>query len=206
MPSFRHTPALTFAVLFALVLSVGAQSASGPRRPATVTRTPAVTPRCDTGTVESKVDRFTGTTVLSTHYDVDKAVGSLSPYREGQPQLVLMASKDKDGAVAGVVLTVHKVTPLGSWQYLTCHALHFLADGEPFTPANPTHPSLQWSGDTIDSGGVSEQVRLIVTVAELGKLLSASKIEYKVCNDERELSAEDMCNARAFYWTIVASK
>lgn len=148
-------------------------------------------PRCETGKVVSKADRFTGVTSFETPFDPKRAV------RDAQPQFVVSATKQSGKDEPTEVIVAFYVVSYG-WRYLSCHFLHFLADGAPFATAPERH-----LGDPLHGGQVMERVSVIMTVADLGRLVSAAKLEYKICNDERQLSAGDLCNARALYWSIV---
>jgi hypothetical protein len=159
-------------------------------------------PHCDSGTVAPAVDRFTGESTLKTTNNTEKWASS----QPAPPMFSLLATWGKDKTPTDVLLSFYAAGP----PIRDCNRLNFLLDGKPFAPRSfkdftkltglPAVRAIH-----LDSLGVTI-VSASMTIAELGKLLSASKIEYQICTGEYELSVEDVCNSRAFYWTLAASK
>jgi hypothetical protein len=164
---------------------------------------PIPVPHCDSGTVAPlEVDRFTGESTLQTLTNTKKWASS----QPAPPMFSLLATWRKDKRPTDVVLSFYAAGP----RIRDCNSLHFLLDGKPFAPSSfnsytkltglPAVKALD-----LDSLRVTI-VSASMTIAELGQLLTASKIEYQICTGEYELSLEDVCNSRAFYWTLAASK
>lgn len=75
----------------------------------------------------------------------------------------------------GTVLTFYRYST--EWQYLRCHSVNMLVDGEPAYASAAEH-----DGDVLP-GGVNEFVSVQVPAELLGQLLTARQVRARVCTD-----------------------
>lgn len=131
--------------------------------------------------VTDEVDRFTG--VREITYKSSAKIQLGVPY-------VFASAKTKDA------VTVFNVTFLiGSfrgrndvtgWKYLRCHRVNWLVDGTPLQTDETMH------NGQVARGGVNEIIQQPLTLGQMQKLGSASTVEYRICNDEFQLSADEI--------------
>lgn len=134
--------------------------------------------------LEVEHDRFTQQTVIKT--ETKAAVGRLK--LDGKPALSLLGVYDTDGSLQISLF----ISSLGTeWRYLNCRRTNWLRDGRPLTMTDPIHNS-----DVLNSGRVSEDLIVRLTLAQLHQLADAQRVEYKVCNDEYIVSSEEMRDFR----------
>lgn len=120
-----------------------------------------------------KQDRFSGVKTYSWNAGPN--------YRPLSPALFMNAGPDgvKDGLV---VLS----GTFREWEYLRCSQTYWLADGERVLALSQDHDG------TTGGAGVIEHVSSLFGVAELRKIAAAKSLEYKVCNDEFRLTADQL--------------
>lgn len=78
------------------------------------------------------------------------------------------------------------------WQYLRCHSVGLLVDGNRLEPAGVKHDG------NVGRGYVSESITFRVTVNELLWMAVAKKVEGRVCNTEFALNAPEILALRNF--------
>ena len=78
------------------------------------------------------------------------------------------------------------ISTSADWQYLTCHNLALLLDGE-----TRLAPKTEQMGDVI-TGGVVETIATRLPVSDFLKIVNAKQVEGKVCNTEFTLTSEQM--------------
>jgi len=124
--------------------------------------------------VEKKFDRFTNITTIGT-----------TPTANCHHQLsVRWDSK-------GVCLSMFVHTS-NTWQYLQCHPVYLLVDGNPFRSIRTTH------NGRVGRGFVLEFIRIDLTYNEIKELSKSTKIEVKLCNTEFTIPERDMQDLRTF--------
>ncbi|HLX08916.1 MAG TPA: hypothetical protein VKY89_13765 [Thermoanaerobaculia bacterium] len=205
MPSLRHTAALTSATLLALVLSLAL---------AATVRAQCFPPGGGYRYTTATTDRFNGVKTTQTH--LPPANGPAVPNL-----FAFVSDKDADFALIFSSLS-------DSLRYTTCPTVFVLADGKPVA----THGGKFTGGVGIEASGLEVQNRMqaealtygkahpqhvlayiffaeIVTarldsdaVAQLG---AASKIEFKICNDEVKASPEFVQAAHEFACRVAKS-
>lgn len=94
---------------------------------------------------------------------------------------------------SGMVITLQLFGSFAEWRYLKCHSTSLLADG-----VRVKLGEVEFHGDISRHGGVYERIQVILTAAALARIGSASKIEFKVCNDEFQATEEFVRAAHEF--------
>lgn len=132
------------------------------------------------GGVLKEYDRFKDTTTIT----------AASKYRQKPLKTSFIVSANGKGPVKDdiVILTAHSTSP--DWQYLRCHQLDFLVDGEPFSPGETKHTG------RVGRGYVSEHVTARMSWDAFVKLSAAKKVEGRLCRTEFHLTPEDLANMR----------
>lgn len=127
--------------------------------------------------VTTKVDRFTGSTTFEAFH--------VKPYSPLRPQIIVTLGKDKSiEAVIDLAGSYH------DWKYLSCHDTHWLLDGKPFAGGAVHHDG------SVGNGYVVEHITQPLTAPELQMFAASKKIEFEVCNDAGEFTAEEMQDLR----------
>lgn len=135
--------------------------------------------------VEDSTDRFTGARLIKYM--------NPAPSTESQPRIAAAIQvKDSTQTASIAISTVAYSNRSGSssWRYLRCHTLNWLVDGKPLVMGRVIH-----SGDTF-RGGVTERIIQVLEVDQLRQLSSGTLVEYKLCNDEYQLTADDLVGFR----------
>jgi hypothetical protein len=113
---------------------------------------------------EVKADRFEGKIALSSKLQPD------------MNHMFMVTADIKDGKISDPPTLW--LTWFGTeWKYLRCHELHLLVDGKPFPVTALFH------SDTNRTITIETEI-IQLTREQLARLAAASKIEFKVCNDE----------------------
>ena len=144
--------------------------------------------------VKKEYDRFDGKTTISVDYSA--LFQNASPKK--QPRILANISftgetPPKDPP--SVLITLTSINE--NWKYLDCTSTYCLLDDKPFKL-----PEVKYNGDVLDSGGVIENIVIIAPYSLFTKLCEASKLEFKICNTEFEISEfEKTClkQVRALY-------
>lgn len=176
-------------VPLALVLLLFLASACGGAALPAATPAPALTipPRAEykhNGKVSEEYDRFDKETVvrLSTPSDaISNLYGGLT---------VIYAYPGETPARPSTV-TIGFVYVNDTWEYLECHSLAFLIDGDETLTTRSDH-----LGDVMEGGKVSEIVHADISPDDFLRLVHSSKLEAKVCNDDFLLTDAQMASLR----------
>ena len=127
-----------------------------------------------------KVDRFSGEISITTKPEAA---------HRGKIEVCLIGViKNKKVALALLQL----VTLNTSWKYLRCHPLYLLVDGKPFREISTSHDG------SVGRSYVLEFIRTDLNFEEIKKLSKAKRIEFKLCNTEREFSISDLEDLKSF--------
>jgi hypothetical protein len=129
--------------------------------------------------IEAVKDRFTGVTRYRTRSA--PVLGSTSV------QTVVSVS---NGAFAAQLLLVYGTSSSEGWKYLKCHYLNWMLDGTPIEVPSATHDGQV--GNTV----LVEQLNQRLDRAQLRRFASARSVEYKICNDEYSMSADELSGLR----------
>jgi hypothetical protein len=137
--------------------------------------------------VEKTVDRFTNTTTILMTGDMLKAhkaktpfIAAIAQYDEGKKNL------------AEIAITIYTTSDDG-WKYLRCSSTHWLADEKLVKiEKEAIHQG------TTGKGYVTEVIINMVNMSTIDTLASASKIEFKICNDEFVAADQDVKNFKEF--------
>jgi hypothetical protein len=79
----------------------------------------------------------------------------------------------------------------GGWKYLDCHSTTWLIDGKPQTWPAADHIGKAGSGLVVE--GISQTIPTRDALAALG---SAGRVEYKICNDEGEMTSSELSDLK----------
>ncbi|MFY9824303.1 MAG: hypothetical protein WAM82_23205 [Thermoanaerobaculia bacterium] len=164
----------TLAV-FGVGASHGQQGARSSGAPAAATPTPSA-PSCETIHAEQKEDRFTGNLTVKTTPIVE--ADKFHP-------LFIWLSENPD------ILYFEIAGSADTWRYLTCHPVAMLANGNRIALGGVEH-----QGQVNDGGFVAEIVITSVPWSETEKLMTATQLEFKVCNDEFQTPLEILCQVK----------
>jgi hypothetical protein len=107
-----------------------------------------------------------------------------------RPSIALLGSHSAEGQ-PGVVLMVVSTTK--SWRYLQCHHTDWFADNKSLRLPQPTHKAQIGPGFVIETLMIAP-----VTIEQIEQLAQAKKVEFRVCNDEYEATAEEMTDLHVF--------
>lgn len=139
--------------------------------------------------VEVKEDRFTKTTTIGT-------VPKLTE-KDGQPAVTVLSALTKDKTTASLLL----VTSSKSWRYLKCHSSAWLVDDEPFPMPKAKHDG------TVGRGYVMEYLIITpLTQQQVARLGAATKVEYKLCNDEYQVAPTELEDLKKFHELLLEHK
>lgn len=203
MSSLGHTAAFTSAALFALALSAGAQSAAPPAAAAECHPTGYATTktgRVVTFHITTKTDRFSGVTTTQTNFLPIPGAAIVNLYAWTHSN----ASRE-----LGILIA----TESSGLRYTSCRQTYLLADGKPVLITEVKHYSSKvikpGSSERVGYAGRAgrlgflglgfdintsplflEIVGVNLSADALAQLGAASKIEFKVCNDETVASTE----------------
>ncbi|HSF40329.1 MAG TPA: hypothetical protein VLT87_11095 [Thermoanaerobaculia bacterium] len=134
---------------------------------------------CPKVALAPKVDRFSGSTSISTS---PRASGSPHPL---EPHL-MWTSEAPDKAMLMFMGVSQR------WKYLECHTTHILVDGRRLDL-----PAAGHRGDVLATASVLEQVHLLIPFSTAREIAAARLVEYKVCNDEFRAPPDFLCEAKA---------
>lgn len=119
---------------------------------------------------------------VAEHDEFRRYTKLLGRFRAGQFLVSLISIPDgPDATDSSVLISIHPPSA-GSWQYLRCHTLDILADGQPLPIPETRH-----SGD-VHTGGVSEYVSVDIGDAATATLFAAHSIRARLCTDTFELA------------------
>lgn len=139
----------------------------------------AIFPVLAVAQVTSTPDRFTGETSLTTNLHAAKNV----PLRPQVRVTIKRDGKFKDGLIM-------LVGAYPQWKYLKCYDTNWLLDGRPITLPRAIHDGEIGDGYVVDGTGQA------VTLADLKKFAAAKKVEFEVCKDAGEFSADELNDLR----------
>lgn len=137
-----------------------------------------------TGVVESRFDRFKGTTSYIYRGKGERKIASgRTPGLEFQAQAYVKAPELGAPPEASMF-----ISHFGrGWRYLRCRNLYWLVDGAPIQLSEP-----KAINDVLSGGRVAEIIIQSVSIEQLEQLGSARSVEFKLCNDEVALLTEDI--------------
>ncbi len=109
----------------------------------------------------------------------------------------LFASPQQAGVVSedNVYFRLASVSS-NSWQYLRCHFVNFLIDGQPVDAGDTEHDG------TVGRGYVIEYVKFNVSLSLIDRMAQARSVEGKVCNTEFTFKPETLRLMRDFASTV----
>ncbi len=137
----------------------------------------------------TETDRFSGATTIKTSPIAKSA--EPSGLGEDEFSLNLHALTDtKKNKLIWMEITYWNSHGDDPWRYAACHPVFILADGIPV--------EILRIADFPSTGGGSEMVTAELSAAAVAKLGAASKIEFKICNDELVASPEFVQAAHEF--------
>lgn len=127
----------------------------------------------------AKPDKFQGTTVYT--WDAESGVW----YR---PRLSFTAEQKGREVPPSIDASINMSSP--DWQYLRCHDVTFLVDGErmPYSGAQTGNAGYN---DSMRMAEVYERVSFQMPIADAIKIANAGTVEYQVCRDEHEMLPKD---------------
>jgi len=136
--------------------------------------------------ITEEFDKFTSTTKVHLVPDSDEAYG-------GKPGalFVLYLYEGKDPTPPATVVFGF-YSKHATWKYLECHSLYFLLDGKKQLAVDTDH-----SGD-VGRGYVTEFVSGTLTLKDFLAIVSSTKVEGRLCNDEFRFSLNQMCALQDF--------
>lgn len=120
--------------------------------------------------VEVETDRFTGRVTIK----------AIQPPRLDTFNVNFMGTIEEGRRVVTIFLVG---AWQGGWRYLNCHNTHWLADNERVTIGETTHHGSA-RGRTV----VEQVIHIDANLEGVRRLAAATKVEFRVCNDEFELS------------------
>lgn len=130
--------------------------------------------------VEVETDRFTGKVTIKTR----------QPPRLDTVNAHFMGSIEEGRRVVTIFLVG---AWQGGWRYLNCHHTHWLADNERVAIGETTHHGSA-RGRTV----VEQVIHMDASLEGVRRLGAATKVEFRVCNDEFELAADAHDDLREF--------
>lgn len=135
--------------------------------------------------VTDRIDRFTG------ERQIAYTAANPRPIDLRKPIFTLKGYIDSDGPgfVVQLVFAGNTDRRRTSWRFLSCYTMNWLVDGQP-TQLGPVIRR----GEVI-RGGTLEHITQQIDVSDIAKIGASQRVEYRVCNDEFELSQADI---RAF--------
>lgn len=131
--------------------------------------------------VTDELDRFTGVREITYK--------SSSKIQLGVPYVFASAKIKDEVTVFNVTFLVGSFrgrNDVSGWKYLRCHRVNWLVDGVPLEVGETKHDG------QVTRGGVNEIIQQPLTLEQMKKLGSASSVEYRICNDEFRLSADEI--------------
>src|SRR5580693_5673701 len=138
---------------------------------------PTTSAFCEGNRVSVEEDRFSGETTMKTPL--------AAPYGSLAPMLVAVWEK---GFAARLMLA----GDFKESKYLECHSTYILADGQRVTAGSDSHDG------SVRTGSVREIIEVPLDTKTIAQIGAASKIEFKVCNDEFEADFDFLQAAREF--------
>ena len=108
----------------------------------------------------------------------------------------LLAMPPRGGVVAEDVYFSLSSASSNSWQYLECHSLNFLVDGQPVPAGDTEHDG------TVGLGYVIEYVRFHAPLNLVERMAQARSVEGKLCNTEFTFKPETLRLMRDFASTV----
>lgn len=133
-----------------------------------------------------ETDRFTGRTKIS-----------YQPTPKSDPSgldLILLSVVEPEKPLDAQAVSITLATSSDGWKYLDCHRLDWLADGKPVMVGDAEH-----EGSVLDGGGVLEMIGVYTDAKRFGQLARAQSVEYRLCNDEVQMSPAHSSAIRDFY-------
>ena len=107
-----------------------------------------------------------------------------------RPRIALIGSHNAEGEPSVLLMVVSTAK---SWRYLECHHTYWLADDKSLWLPQPIHNAQIGAGFVIETLLIAP-----VTIEQIEQLAQAKKVEFRVCNDEYEATAEEMNDLRDF--------
>lgn len=134
---------------------------------------------------KSEIDKFTGqksVAWMKMYYD------SIGRYANGkQFNKIFHSSKKPDDKKPVGVININ--SDFGEHKYLRCHSVDWLADGE---IVKPLHAEYESRVERSPHVHVNEGVSSYFAFDSFKKLAGASRIEYRICNDEFQMTPEEL--------------
>lgn len=117
----------------------------------------------------------------------------VSHVRSSDPaELGLTASVYFVGSAVPANALVHLAGSFDRLEYASCHSTAWLADGVPIKPSATSYQTQPRKG----SPHSIEIITSVFTISQLRKLATSQSIEYRICNDEGRVPAEDHAGLR----------
>lgn len=116
----------------------------------------------------------------------------LSSVRSADPQAMGLTASVVFSSDQPVKVLAHLAGSFARIEYADCNKVHWLADGTPLEIESSTYRLLPRN----EPGAYIEMFTSIFTVEQFARLARASVVEYKVCNTEGVLPAEDLAGVR----------
>lgn len=116
----------------------------------------------------------------------------LSGVRSADPQAMGLTASVVFNGDQPINVLAHLAGSFERIEYADCNSVHWLADGSPVRPKTSTYRLLQRN----QPGAYIEMFTSIFTVDEFVRLARAKVVEYKVCNTEGVIPAEDLDGMR----------
>lgn len=135
--------------------------------------------------VTDENDRFTGERKIK--YE------SQTKYPLGQPSRharIIVKGGSATGAATFIIGNMADRRTGTAWKYLRCNRVDWLINGAPADFGEAIH-----SGQVV-RGGVIEIISVPMSPDQIERIGSAATVEFRICNDEYQLSAEDIAGFR----------
>lgn len=110
--------------------------------------------------------------------------------------LWMMARPPKSGVVDPSVRVMLSSTSRSGWQYLKCHHVSLLVDGQPYSAQNAEHDG------NVGTGYVSEHISFDVPRALVEDMGRGRVVEGKICNTEFTFTPNTLGHVRSFVTAV----
>ena len=183
-----------FALLSSLALIAAANTACVPSAYSRPTATASAR-----ATLEVTHDKFRPDADMVKLSVPDAVQGTVGP--SGRPlsasfNILVLARPPQGSVVTEDVYFSFSSVSSDSWQYLKCHSLNFLVDGQPVPVGETDHDG------SVGRGYVIEYVRFQAPLSLIERMGQARSVEAKICNTEFTFKPETLRLMRDFASTV----